>query len=995
MNYSYTRKNLNFVIIFSLISIILLNSLQLNNEIASDPEEQSINTPQDFVPPSPELLDRIKKGEVTLPHMFDPSWQTNSGINAVNSEQSATQLTGNIRMLAVAVDFSDKVHTVSASYFDSLLFALPKPGPGSVRDYYNEISYGQVDFVTLNLPSSFGWVRAPSPYYYYANHDYGEGAYPYNDQKLAEDVIDALNATIDFSQYDNNHDGFTEPIVIIHSGSGAETTGNPDDLWSVSWSISNSHARYYDGVTIQRFTIQPEYFDFGNNYIINTTIGVFAHEMAHGFFGVPDLYDIDYSSQGAGYFDLMSSGNWNGPHGSGDVPAWPSAWIRMQMGFITPTTVTTNIMGQNIPQVFNNPTAGTVFKLHSPALGPNEYFLVENRQKVSGSYDQYLPGSGLFIWHVDEAMNTYSLQNNYECSLVPQSSCSDSQHYLVALQQADGLFQLERTYKVSGGNYGDAGDPFPGTTNKRNWTSSTVPESSSWYGTGKTCISVNNISNSSPTMAADLNIFCTDVPPYSFSKNTPGNGATGLSLNPSLIWGTSFGATSYEYCYDTSNDNNCTNWINAGLNTSVILNGLTLNTTYYWQVRSKNSYGTTYADGSTNWWRFTTGNVPGAFSKVTPSNSAINVSTNTTFSWGLSTGATSYEYCYDTTDDNVCSSWISVGTNTSANINGLNTSTIYFWQVRARNAFGIAYANGGSSAYWSFSTIIYLPGTFTKRLPTNGVIDFTSDPWLSWSTSLGATSYEYCIDTTNDNSCANWADVGNNSAIELNDMTPNTTYYWQVRANNNNGKTYADGSSTTYWNFTTGGLPGTFTKVAPLNGLTDLSTSFYLDWNASHGATGYEYCLSLDENDCSNWINSISSESYTPLTGLQPNTTYYWQVKAVDYFGNTDADGSIWSFATGDDSNSCYLLLLNHGGEGNDPIADPTNSIGCPIGQYKPGETIILSANPSPGFHVSSWSGTDDDTITIVTNTVTMPAELKTINVDYDKNNIYLPLVVR
>ena len=50
-------------------------------------------------------------------------------------------------------------------------------------------------------------------------------------------------------------------------------------------------------------------------------------------------------------------------------------------------------------------------------------------------------------------------------------------------------------------------------------------------------------------------------PPSAFNKNAPANGSTGVSLSPVLSWNISANATKYEYCYDTSNDGTCSNWI--------------------------------------------------------------------------------------------------------------------------------------------------------------------------------------------------------------------------------------------------------------------------------------------------------------------------------------------------------------------------------------------------------------------------------------------------
>ena len=99
-----------------------------------------------------------------------------------------------------------------------------------------------------------------------------------------------------------------------------------------------------------------------------------------------------------------------------------------------------------------------------------------------------------------------------------------------------------------------------------------------------------------------------NMPPAEFSKHAPTNGSTDVVLAPVLSWNASTYATRYEYCYDTSNDGNCSNWVSTGTKNYAGLSGLQAGTTYYWQVRSWNGiYGPTYADSSpTNYWRFTT-----------------------------------------------------------------------------------------------------------------------------------------------------------------------------------------------------------------------------------------------------------------------------------------------------------------------------------------------------------------------------------------------------
>ena len=97
-----------------------------------------------------------------------------------------------------------------------------------------------------------------------------------------------------------------------------------------------------------------------------------------------------------------------------------------------------------------------------------------------------------------------------------------------------------------------------------------------------------------------------------------------------------------------------------------------------------------------------------------------------------------------------------------------------------------------------------LPGAFSKHAPANGSLEVALSPILSWNSSANATMYEYCYDTTNDGSCTNWNSTGTNTYAGLWGLLPGTTYYWQVRSwNGTTGPTYAEGSSSSFWRFST------------------------------------------------------------------------------------------------------------------------------------------------------------------------------------------------
>ena len=290
---------------------------------------------------------------------------------------------------------------------------------------------------------------------------------------------------------------------------------------------------------------------------------------------------------------------------------------------------------------------------------------------------------------------------------------------------------------------------------------------------------------------------------------------------------------------------------------------------------------------------------PGPFGKVGPADGAIERPSSLMLSWEESARAESYEYCYDTTDDDVCADWVNTGTTREAEISGLLPSTTYYWQVRAVHPIGgITYADGDSTAYWSFTTG-RIPGDFGKINPADGATEVT-DFSLEWGASSGAAYYEYCYDTTDDDACSAWASTGVGTQAQLSGLDPDTTYYWQVRAVNSYGTTYADGDSGAYWSFTTGDVPGAFAKIGPVDGTSGLSSPVTLEWGDSPGAASYEYCYAVT-TDCTDW-DSTGLMTQVTVSGLVDGTTYYWQARAVNQFGITYADddsAARWSFTVG------------------------------------------------------------------------------------------------
>lgn len=400
--------------------------------------------------------------------------------------------TGTAKIPILLINYSDTTSTNTPSEFESLLFDTTPAiatGPGSMKDYYEEVSYGA--FSVSSGPSGVSeWHTAANGHDYYGQNFLGFDEFPA--ELVKEAVLAADAAGFDFSQYDNDGDGKVEVVNIVHQGSGEEESGVATDIWSHSWSLTYAGVGSVsvDGVTVDDYVIQPERWSSGGMI----TIGVFAHEFGHAL-DLPDLYDTDYSSMGIGDWGLMASGSYNKTTNSGDSPAHMSAWCKYFLGWVTPTSVSSTLTNEVIDQA---DTTADVYQLLSGSKTSGEYFLVENRQK--SGFDQGLPGDGLLIWHIDgtlisKNMNSNTVNDN-EC--YPGGPSCAANHYGVVLEQADNLWQLEKFL-----SQGDDGDPYPGSANNTSFTDSSSPDSDLHDGNPGVA-SVTDISASGSQMTATL-----------------------------------------------------------------------------------------------------------------------------------------------------------------------------------------------------------------------------------------------------------------------------------------------------------------------------------------------------------------------------------------------------------------------------------------------------------------------------------------------------------
>ena len=289
---------------------------------------------------------------------------------AVTTKSHYAAPKGKIYSLTLLVDFSDKPAPVTVSEVEDWLNkeGFNRDGcNGSVRDYYLDVSNGQLDLTN----EVYGWYRAKHPKSWYENLNGYSGS-----DSLMKEVFAYFDSQVDFSRYDNDKDGTTEAINIVYAGPG-QTWGQ--GLWPHSgWSSEKR-----DGVrlTHHQMTDMPGKF----------SIYVFVHESGHMIFGWPDLYWYgDYCTMGNRANDLN--------------PVAINDFYRADQGWIPFVDITSNDVN-NVTSLEITKPGEFCYRYKNPNRPDKEglaWSYVQNKGR-----NKVLAGSGLLMQHYD-----FSIEGN-------------------------------------------------------------------------------------------------------------------------------------------------------------------------------------------------------------------------------------------------------------------------------------------------------------------------------------------------------------------------------------------------------------------------------------------------------------------------------------------------------------------------------------------------------------------------------------------------------
>jgi M6 family metalloprotease-like protein len=367
--------------------------------------------------------------------------------------------TGNVKVLALLISFSDYLPSESASTYQSMIFgngAAANEPYESLHDYYARSSYGQ-----LNIQGDvLGWCTTNQPRSAVVQTDAGREALI----KQALSYYDAQGH--DFSQYDNNGDGSIDYLIVVWTG--------PGGAWNTFWwpykTLFGDSSYQLDGKRLDTYSWQPD----------RPTPTGMIHETGHAL-GLPDYYDYDKSvgpQGGVGGLDMMD--DYWGDH---------NAFSKLLLGWLTPQVRSGGSGAVTLRPSAEYPDALIVMPGASASDPFREFFLVQNRSRVGN--DAEIPNDGLLIWHVDarlDALGYVAYDNSYTA------------HKLLRLMEADGLEDIEKQFR----SVADAGDFYvPGSS----FGPATSPNSASYAG------AVTGVAVSGITWAGDALAFTAGVGP--------------------------------------------------------------------------------------------------------------------------------------------------------------------------------------------------------------------------------------------------------------------------------------------------------------------------------------------------------------------------------------------------------------------------------------------------------------------------------------------------
>ena len=389
-----------------------------------------------------------------------------------------------------------------------------------------------------------------------------------------------------------------------------------------------------------------------------------------------------------------------------------------------------------------------------------------------------------------------------------------------------------------------------------------------------------------------------DAIPDKPSLIAPLNTAFDVPRATKLIWKRDSKARSYLLQF-TDDKKFSTFLINedALTDTSYTIAGLDPKKTYYWRVRGRNVRG--FGQWS-EYFDFTTGlDILVTPRLLSPPDNMRTFSADTTLRWTTVNGAQRYNIQI-ATDSLFTKAALRLDTVLSRDSYRftMQANQSFYWRIRA-------ISDVGNSAWTDKRTFIRVLTAPTLLAPANQSINMPLTVQLRWSLPVKGLRYEIQLSRT-----LNFATI----LAEVKDLqdTSYTTvlpqngagYYWRVRwvMNNNVGD----------WS-----APYFFTTIlaaprldSPGDGMTGVNIKPTLTWRITPDVGYYHLQVGVNR-EMTNLVyqDSLLTVVSVPLDQLQPETQYYWRVRAKSAIG-TSTWSQVWTFRTGANPNTSVSDII-------------------------------------------------------------------------------------
>ena len=335
-------------------------------------------------------IDEVVLTENTILPIVEENEEMEELIEApVKAIDSATPSKGNVKMLAVYVDFADKTYSSEAytnEQIENELF-----GAGTTAFPYESLSawFERSSYGNLHLDGDVCRFTCSGNM-----AEYQSGGF----EKMVMEVLSGLDNQIDYSDYDSDNDGVIDCIsfTVPLDGADDETL----QYWygcTATWYENYGYS--VDGIRLSNYIIM-DVMPYGSNmqYMKQTYI----HEMGHSM-GLPDYYKYQ-------------SSDWEGLHGDAgyarmdDSIADFCGFSKLMFGWFKKSEIQTYTGGgAQTFELSDASDSGSCLILpisSSESDYTSEYFFIEYITPSGNNSDMYSTDSGIRIFHVQAELQT-------------------------------------------------------------------------------------------------------------------------------------------------------------------------------------------------------------------------------------------------------------------------------------------------------------------------------------------------------------------------------------------------------------------------------------------------------------------------------------------------------------------------------------------------------------------------------------------------------------